>query len=38
MSDKVFICNECHRIIYANEEPMMCDCGADNFGIHDDDC
>ena len=35
MSDQVFICNKCNRKHYTNEEPMSCDCGADNFGIHE---
>jgi hypothetical protein len=35
MSDLIFICNKCHRRHYTNEEPDKCDCGYDNFGIHD---
>jgi len=37
MSDRIFICNECHRTHYTKEEPDRCDCGADNFGIQDSD-
>ena len=35
MSDRIYICNECHRKHYTNNEPNRCDCGADNFGIHE---
>lgn len=34
MSDLIFICNECGRKHNTNTEPTECDCGMDNFGIH----
>lgn len=32
-SNKKYICNECHNITYADEEPLKCSCGADNWGV-----
>jgi hypothetical protein len=37
MSNRIYICNECHRKHYTNVEPVICDCGEDNFGIHEEE-
>lgn len=36
MNNKIFfVCNECNKKHYTKEEPIKCDCGMDDFGIHE---
>lgn len=33
----IYICNECCKEYTTKEEPLKCACGADNFGIIDEE-